>query len=106
MKNIAVGIEFTEAKGPVLRHANDLAKALGAALHVIHVVAPEPAFVGYATYAYPGPDERSEELAAEKAQLSELIDGLRDEDVDAHGYMRPGATVSTLLEFASDRRPG
>ena len=103
MKNIAVGIDFTDAREPVLEAGAELALALGAKLHLIHVIAPEPTFMGYAAYTYPGIDERSEELEKEKAEIQTMVDRLRLEGADAYGYMRPGETVRTLLEFADDR---
>jgi nucleotide-binding universal stress UspA family protein len=106
MKNIAVGIDFTDAREPVLEAGAELAISLGAQLHLIHVIAPEPTFMGYAAYTYPGIDERSEELEQEKAEIQNMVDRLRLEDVDAYGYMRPGETVKTLLEFAEDREAG
>jgi nucleotide-binding universal stress UspA family protein len=103
MKHIAVGIDFSDAREPVLKTSAKLAAALGARLHVFHVIAPEPAFVGYTAYAYPGVDQREEELAAEKVELQGMIDRLRTAGIDAHGYMKPGETVESLLEFARAR---
>ena len=103
MKNIAVGIDFSELAEPVLEHAAELAKALGAHLYLVHIYAPEPDFVGYAEYAYPGVDEREEELREEKNKIREWIDALKDRGVDASGYMREGDTVLGLLEFAEKR---
>ena len=103
MKNIAVGIDFSELAEPVLEHAAELAKALGAHLYLVHIYAPEPDFVGYAEDAYPGVDEREEELREEKNKIREWIDALKDRGVDASGYMREGDTVLGLLEFAEKR---
>lgn len=103
MKNIAVGIDFSDLAEPVMDHATKLAKALHAHLHLVHIYAPEPDFVGYAEYAYPGVDEREEELREEKNKIREWIDKLKSKGVDASGYMREGDTVHGLLEFAEKR---
>lgn len=103
MKNIAVGIDFSDLAEPVLEHAAELAKALGAHLHLVHIYAPEPDFVGYAEYAYPGVDEREEELREEKNKIREWIDDLKSKGIDASGYMREGDTVHGLLEFVEKR---
>ncbi len=103
MKNIAVGIDFSDSAGPVLERAADLAAALHAHLHLVHIYAPEPDFVGYAEYAYPGEDEREEELREEKNKIREWIDALKKRGIDASGYMREGDTVHGLLEFAEKR---
>ena len=72
-------------------------------MYLVHIYAPEPDFVGYAEYAYPGVDEREEELREEKNKIREWIDALKDRGVDASGYMREGDTVLGLLEFAEKR---
>lgn len=103
MKNIAVGIDFTDVKDSVIQAAADMAKALGATLHVVHVSSPEPALVGYAGYAYPGLDERENELTGEKEKLREIVDDLKARGVDALGYMKSDETVRGLIEFAEHR---
>ncbi len=103
MKNIAVGIDFSNSAGPVLDRAAELALALGAHLHLVHIYAPEPDFVGYAEYAYPGVDEREQELREEKNQIRNLIDDLKKRGITASGFMREGDTVHALLEFTEKR---
>ncbi|MCF6313604.1 MAG: universal stress protein [Verrucomicrobiales bacterium] len=103
MKNIAVGIDFSDRGMAVLDRAADLALALDAHLFLVHIYAPEPDFVGYAEFAYPGKDERAQELREEKAKIRELIDALKKRGVEATGYMREGDTVHALLEFTQQR---
>lgn len=103
MKNIAVGIDFSDLAESVLEHAAELAKALDAHLYLVHIYAPEPDFVGYAEYAYPGVDEREDELREEKDNIRQLIDELKEKGVTASGYMREGDTVHGLLEFVEKR---
>lgn len=103
MKNIAVGVDFSNLAEPVLERAAELAKALGAHLHLVHIYAPEPDFVGYAEYAYPGEDEREDELKEEKKKIREWIESLKNKGIDVSGYMREGDTVHGLLEFAEKR---
>lgn len=103
MKNIAVGIDFSDLAELVLERAAELASALDAHLHLVHIYASEPDFVGYAEYAYPGEDEREEELREEKNKIRGLIDDLKKKGIEASGYMREGDTVHGLLEFAAKR---
>lgn len=103
MKNIAVGIDFSDSAEPVMERAVELAAALKAHLHLVHIYAPEPDFVGYAEYAYPGEDERVEELREEKNKIREWIDELKGRGIEASGYMREGDTVHGLLDFAEKR---
>lgn len=103
MKNIAVGIDFSNAMEAVLARASEMAKATGAKLHLVHIFAPEPVFVGYAAYTYPGVDAREEELANEKEKLRALVDRLEGEGVDAMAYMKEEQTVKGLIDFAEHR---
>lgn len=106
MKNIAVGIDFSDRGIAVLDRAAELALAMKAHLFLVHIYAPEPDFVGYAEFAYPGKDERQLELHEEKAKIRELIDALKKRGIEATGYMREGDTVHALLEFAEQREAG
>ena len=103
MKYIAVGIDFSNLGDAVLARAAELALALDAHLYLVHIYAPEPEFVGYAEYSYPGEDERVEELREEKNKIRDLIDGLKEKGVKSSGYMREGDTVHALLEFVEKR---
>ncbi len=103
MKSIVVGIDFSDVTGDLLSTAGGLAKSFGATVYLVHIYAPEPAFVGYAAYTYPGEDERAEELKEEKRQLRELVNGLRNDGIEAQAYMKEGDTLGGLLEFAEHR---
>jgi nucleotide-binding universal stress UspA family protein len=59
--------------------------------------------VGYGAYAYPGVDEREEELQQEKRSLRALVDQLKDSGVEASGFMKEAPIVKGLLEFAAER---
>jgi len=104
MKNIAVGIDFTEVKDKVVEAAVSLARAYGATLYLVHVCAPEPALVGYSGYTYPGIDEREHELQVEKEALRKIVDAIKAEGVDAHGFMKSDETEKGLIEFAANHR--
>ena len=106
MKNILVGIDFTEADEAVLAKAKELAVAFEAPLHLLHISAPEPAYVGYPDFVYPGLDKRDEELKEEKARLTILVDGLRADGCDAHAFMKEAPISEGLLEFADKHSDG
>ena len=107
MKNILVGIDFTEADVKVLAQAKELALAFDCSLHLIHMSPPEPVFVGYPDFIYPGfEDSRTDVLQEEKAKLSTLVDDLEKEGVKAKAFMREASASAGLLEFAETHDEG
>lgn len=100
MKTIVVGVDFSDVTDDLISTAADFAKALDAAVILVHIYAPEPAFVGYAAYTYPGEDERAEELKEEKQKLKELVTRLREKEIQASAYMKEADTVGGIMEFS------
>lgn len=103
MKHIVVGVDFSDISTHVLDVASTVAKGMGAELSLVHIYAPEPAFVGYAVYSYPGEDERQHELQQEKAKLRKMVDDLKADGIEASAYMEEGETVDRLMEFVRER---
>lgn len=104
MKSIVVAVDFSDYSGHLLDAVTPLALTFQAEVHLIHVVAPEPVFVGYTPYAYPGPDERAAELRDEKAKLRAMVAELETRGVRSAGaVMEEGETVPTLLRFAAGK---
>ena len=99
-KRFLLCVTLNETDDPVATQAIDLAKGMGAALEVLHVVAPEPDFVGYTAFMYPGRDERAEELRKEKSALAALVDHVKESGLEVTGYMKEASTVAGILEFA------
>ncbi len=103
MTNILVGIDFTKADDKVLEHAKALAKAFSCRLQLLHLSLPEPEFMGYPDFVYPGlPDTREETLKEEKARLTALVDDLRKESIEAEAYMKEAPTSTGILEFSEE----
>jgi nucleotide-binding universal stress UspA family protein len=93
MKRIIAGIDFSDVTDAVVAAARKQAVAFGAEIDLLHVIAPEPAFVGYAAYAYPGPDQREEELGQEKDRMRQMVDELNNGGIVARGLMKEDQTV-------------
>ncbi len=102
MKNVIVAVDFSETTEPVLKTASELASTLGAKLSLVHIYAPEPEFVGYEAYVYPGPDEREAELQKEKADLRALTDRLHEAGIEANAFMKEAPVVSGIVEFTEN----
>jgi nucleotide-binding universal stress UspA family protein len=106
MKNILVGIDFTEADDIVLAKAKELARAYDGELQLVHIYPAEPAFVGYPDFIYPGLDERDAELKEEKARLVSLVEDLREDGIKASAFMKEAVTSIGLMEFAEKHEDG
>lgn len=75
-------VDLSPATDTVIATAAALARALGATLHLLHVAAPEPDFVGYDRPGGPyDRDDRAVELRVEHLRLRELADTLTDLEV-------------------------
>ena len=100
-RNVLAALDFSTAAPTVMRVAAELAAALGAKLWLVHVAAPDPAFVGYG----PGPgdvrDARAFELREEHRGLQEWADELRRQGLDVTALLVAGPTVDTLLAEAA-----
>lgn len=100
MRQLLVPVDFSPVTAAVLDHAARLAKGFGAEVTLLHVAAPEPEFVGYAT----GPETVRSDVAGvlRKAHrdLQQLAETLRSEGVVAHAVCVQGSTVEMIRERA------
>lgn len=100
MKTILAAIDFSDVTERLLELARDMALVHGASLHLIHVEAPEPDFVGYE----PGPQHVRDDVAHQSVrhfkEENSLRNQLRDQGIDAHSVVLQGPTVEKILEEA------
>lgn len=90
MKTILAAIDFSDVTEHLVEVARDMARAHGAALHLLHVEESEPDFVGYE----PGPQHVRDQVAHEAVrhfkEENSLRDQLRAEGIDAHSMVLQG----------------
>ncbi|MFT3885816.1 MAG: universal stress protein [Flavobacteriales bacterium] len=100
MKNILVPVELDQANERVVDQAAAIAHAFDPQIWLVHVAAPDPAFVGYE----PGPqyirDLRADELREEHALLQRWRDKLIARGLRAQALLVQGVTAETILEQA------
>jgi nucleotide-binding universal stress UspA family protein len=100
MRNLLVPIDFSAVTASVIDHARRLAGAFASKVCLLHVAAPDPAFVGWD----PGPDvvrhQRATDLREEHRQIQELAQSLRESGIDAQALLVQGPTVETILDRA------
>jgi nucleotide-binding universal stress UspA family protein len=104
VESMLAALDFSPVADSVLAQAIKLAERFGARLWLIHVAAPEPAFVGYE----PGPqtvrDQRAGELREEHRTLQRRAEELRERGLDATALLIQGPPVEKILEEASRLR--
>jgi len=104
VKTILVPVDFSDVTGAVVETARHLAGALACKVCLLHVIAPDPEFVGYR----PGPqsvrDAVAGEIRYEHEQLTELADRLRADGLDAETLCVRGPTVGRILQEAENLR--
>ena len=100
MKIILAAVDFSHATDVVAATAADLTKALGGTLHLLHVEAPDPEFVGYE----PGPqhvrDQVAKSIARNRHEIVELRDRLQGQGIDVHCLVIQGPTIDKIIEEA------
>ncbi len=104
MKTILTAIDFSEATDAVINAAAELTRALGGELHLLHVEAPDPDFVGYE----PGPqtvrDQVAKSMAEDRDDIIALRDRLKAGGIVAHALVVQGPTVRKIVEEAERLR--
>lgn len=105
MKTIVVAVDFSNATPGVLEMAGGLAKAFGAALHLFHVVEPEPSYTAYgftpdefpALHAY-----QEEAKRRAKTKLDELLESVKPAVPGATAQIAEGSPLHSLLDFVKE----
>ena len=100
MKNFLVAVDFSPDSEAVLSVASKFAQGLGARITLLHVAAPDPAFVGFEAGPQTVRDSRAEELRAEHTQLRHWAEKLQGEGVDAATRLVQGPTVEGIVAEA------
>ena len=101
MKNILVPIDF---EGPasylLLGEAYKIAEKFNSKVWLIHVVTPDPEFVGYDVGPQYIRDARASELKKEHQLLKGYTDELHKKNIDAEGLLIFGSTVEMIQKEA------
>lgn len=98
MKNLLVAIDFTENEQLLIDKAFQLAEAFGSKLWLMHIVAPDPDFVGFDVGPQYIRDSRAEEIRKEHRLLQEYTASLEEKGVASEGLLIQGATTEMILK--------
>lgn len=98
---ILVCVDFSETTEKIILAAEKLAQQLSAKAWILHVVAPEPDFVGFDVGPKSVRDYNSKDMRSEHRQIQKLADRMRLLKIDTTALLVQGATVETILKQAS-----
>jgi nucleotide-binding universal stress UspA family protein len=103
MKTILVPVDFSDVTERVISTARTYAQALGAKVVLLHVVDPEPEFVGFE----PGPitvrSAVAHDLRAEHHRLDELKRKNETPEVEMTALQIQGPVIAKILEQAAEK---
>lgn len=100
MKNILATIGFYDNENLVIDKAFEIAKAFKAKIWLLHVVSPEPEFVGFGVGPQYVRDARAVELRKEHKLLNQYADDLKIKGVKAQGMLMTGSTIELIMNEA------
>jgi nucleotide-binding universal stress UspA family protein len=100
MKNILAAIDFSDRSEAVLQLACEQAQLYGAHLWLVHVVAPEPGFVGYDAGPQSVRDNVAKHIRDRHRDIQEMAEVARARGVETTSLLIRGSTVKALLAEA------
>ncbi len=102
ISSILVPTDFSEHARRALEYAKDLARCLGATLHIIHVIEPiiYPAEWGYSQLGLTELEQELHRMA--QRELDTLLETLRAEGIAARGEILYGRASEQITRYAQE----
>ena len=101
MERILIAVDFSPGTGAMIDAAAALGRALEAECWLVHVAAPEPAFVGYEVGPQSVRDQVATELIGEHHELHAVAARLRTGGLHVTAIQVQGPTVEKILDEAA-----
>ena len=98
MKNILVTVDFEEKAVLLVEKAAEIAKKFNSKVWLVHIVAPDPDFIGYEVGPQYIRDSRAEELRKEHKLIQKHTQKLKSEGINAEGLLIQGATREMIIK--------
>ena len=100
MKNLLVAVDFSDVTGRVVATAEQLARAFGAKIWLLHVVAEVSPIVTMGEVPFHWPTnavESPERFSEEQHQMQTLLFGLKDKGLNVESVLIRGSAVIEIL---------
>jgi nucleotide-binding universal stress UspA family protein len=101
MKTILAAVDFSDATAAVVRAAAEMARAVEGKLFILHVAAPDPAFVGFEAGPQTVRDAQARHYHEEHGKLRAIEENLKQEGLDAEVLLVQGPTAEKILAEAA-----
>ena len=98
MKNLLVTLDFEEKAILLVEKAAEIAEKFNSKVWLVHIVAPDPDFIGYEVGPQYIRDSRADELKKEHKTIQKFTRMLKEKGIDAEGLMIQGATRDMILQ--------
>jgi len=98
MKNILVTLDFEEKAILLVEKAAEIAEKFNSKVWLVHIVAPDPDFVGYEVGPQYIRDTRAQELRKEHKTIQNFTKMLKEKGIDAEGLLIQGPTREMILK--------
>ena len=92
MKNILVTLDFEEKAILLVEKAAEIAEKFNSKVWLVHIVAPNPDFIGYEVGPQYIRDTRAHELRKEHKTIQNFTQMLKEKGIDAEGLLIQGPT--------------
>ncbi|WP_324721790.1 universal stress protein [Salinimicrobium sp. HB62] len=97
MKKILVAINIEKNAEQLLAKAEEIAKAFGSKIWILHVSEPDPDdYLGLEAGPQFAQDKRVENRKKERALVNRLAEELREKNIDAYGVQLEGSTAKMI----------
>ena len=99
---LLVAIDFSPVTDLIFQKVKDIANKTNPKIWIIHVVAPDPDFIGYEVGPQTERDFIAKKFHEKHIALQGIAKKLKDEGLQVTPLLLQGPTVETILEEADD----
>lgn len=98
MKKVLVAVDFSSASPKVIEQAKRLALSSNTKVKLIHVVAPEPDFIGDDVGPQVIRDLKAQKYREKHRELQKIADDLKSEGIKITPRLMQGVTVDSIIK--------
>ncbi len=97
MRNILVTIDFDKNARLLIKKAIELATKFNSRIWLLHIVAPDPEFVGYGIGPQYIRDYRAKDIRTEHRLLQKYSNELEDKGINSDSLLIQGPTIEMII---------
>lgn len=97
---LLVAIDFSEITKLILEKVEEIALKTGAKIWLIHVVQPDPVFIGYDVGPNSERDFMASKFREKHVKIQEISETIKEKGIDITPLLIQGPTIESILEEA------